>query len=395
LESQFEAARMKVAFYAGAARRMTGGPQVLASLLTHLPLPADRKLVLARAPGPISQLSTGLGCPTFIIGGLDRYGESLQAKTGARRLELLLILMDLLRFGLKLQRVLRRERPNVLWVRNIKGVVAVAAPAWLSQTPLVWDVGMEPRSTGIVRWLHEMGFRLAHFVVAEGPSVFEQAFPPSLAVRFRDKQRVIPSGLDPAKARRLERAAARTAGDGEFVMLCVGTVCRRKNQEMLLRAAEPILDRYPHVSVLVVGAETEPDYAAALKARYARRIDAGRIRFLGWRDDVPEIMGKAHVLAHVSTNEGVPYVVLEAFHSGLPVVATRAGGVPDVLIDGVSGYLVEGGDVTRLTERLIACVERPDMRARLAAGGRTVIRERYSLDRWIAGYYQLFSEVAR
>jgi glycosyltransferase involved in cell wall biosynthesis len=385
---------MKVAFYAGFGKQMTGGPQVLVSLLRHLPVPPGRKIVLARTEGPITALAMELGCPTYVLGGLERYTEFRRA-SGLRRLTLLLVPFELLRFALRIHRVLRRERPDVLWVRNIKGVVAVAGGAWLSGTPLVWDIGIEPSPTGIVGWLHALGFRLARLVVAEGENVFARSFPPSLTRRFRHKLRVLPSGLDPAKARRLEATARRSDGRDEFIILSVGTLCRRKNQGMLLEAVEPLLDRYAHLSVLIVGGEVEPGYARALRARHARSLGTGRVRFLGWRSDVPELMGSAHLLAHVSRNEGVPYVVLEAFHASLPVVATRTGGTPDVIADGESGFLVEVNDVAALRSRLTTCIEQPDIRAALAHNGHRVVQERYTIDRWIAAYQHLLEQVAR
>lgn len=374
---------------------MTGGPQTLVNFLKHLPVPAHHKLVISRAEDPITKIAADLGCRTIIIGGLKRYAESLHAKTGIARLAFLLLPLELLRSSIRIFLVLRRERPDIIWIRNIKALLPVGIAAWLSRTPLVWDIGMEKPSVGVVGWLHRLGFHMAKTVVVQGESVFCHTFPESLIQRFRHKCHVIPSGLDPALADRLERAIRRSPGQNEFVILNTGTICHRKNQEMLLEAVEPLLDTFPHVSVLFAGAETEPTYSATLRARYARLLATERVRFLGWRDDVPELMGNAHLLAHVSRNEGAPRAVLEAFHSGLPVVATRAGGTPDVIEDGKSGYLVEVDDVALLRERLVACIQQPELRARLAANGRKVVEERYNIGRWATDYEKLFSEIVQ
>lgn len=104
------------------------------------------------------------------------------------------------------------------------------------------------------------------------------------------------------------------------------------------------------------------------------------------------MLGQTHLLVHVARNEGVPRAVLEAFHASVPVIATRAGGIPDVVEDDVSGYLV---DVAMLRQHLIACIQQPELRARLAAGGRKIVEERYNIRTWLDEYKQLFSTVAR
>jgi glycosyltransferase involved in cell wall biosynthesis len=384
---------MKIAFYSSFRGSMTGGPQTLLNFLKHLPVAADHKLVISRAEDQVTEMAADIGCRTLIIGGLKRYAEPLHARTGIGRLALLLIPLELLQAGFRVFMALRREKPDLIWIRNVKTFLPVGIAALVSRTPLIWDIGMEKPSVGVVHWLHRLGFRMAAAVVVQGESVFRHTLPKALVQRFWHKCRVIPSGVDTELADRLEHGIRRSQGVDEFVILNSGTVCHRKNQEMLLEAVEPLLDMFPHVSVLLAGSESEPAYSDGLRTRYARLLATGRVRFLGWRDDMPELMGSAHLLAHMARNEGVPRAILEAFHSGLPVVATRAGGIPDVIEDGKTGYLVEVDDVPMLRERLIACIQQPELRAKLAANGRKVVKERYNLGRWLASYEKLFSEV--
>jgi glycosyltransferase involved in cell wall biosynthesis len=105
--------------------------------------------------------------------------------------------------------------------------------------------------------------------------------------------------------------------------------------------------------------------------------------FLGYQDDVAPFYAAFDVLLLPSANEGTPVSAIEALAAGKPVVATRVGGVPDVIRDGVDGHLVEAGDIDGLTDRLADLAADPEGARRMGAAGRERVLERYSVDRLI------------
>jgi glycosyltransferase involved in cell wall biosynthesis len=92
-------------------------------------------------------------------------------------------------------------------------------------------------------------------------------------------------------------------------------------------------------------------------------------------------------------NEGTPVSAIEALASGTPVVATRVGGVPDVVTDGVDGFLVEPGDTEAAAERLVELARDPELRARMGEAGRANARERYSVERLVDDVDRLYREL--
>lgn len=130
--------------------------------------------------------------------------------------------------------------------------------------------------------------------------------------------------------------------ENEKIILFVGRLDQVKGVDYLIPAAKKIVSKYNNVKFLIVG-------DGSLKAKYedeAKKFD--KIQFLGFRDDIPDLMNIADIFVLTSLSEGACNVVLEASASGLPVIATRVGEVPQIILDGETGILIDPKDVTSL-----------------------------------------------
>jgi glycosyltransferase involved in cell wall biosynthesis len=112
--------------------------------------------------------------------------------------------------------------------------------------------------------------------------------------------------------------------------------------------------------------------------------------FVGYQSDVAGYYRLFDAFVLPSVNEGTPVSAIEALASGTPVVATRVGGVPDVVTDGVDGYLVEPRDVEAAAERLAELARDPELRERLGGAGRANALERYSVERLVDDVDRLY-----
>jgi glycosyltransferase involved in cell wall biosynthesis len=115
--------------------------------------------------------------------------------------------------------------------------------------------------------------------------------------------------------------------------------------------------------------------------------------FPGYQEEVGAFFAAFDVFVLPSGNEGTPVTAIEALASGCPVVATRVGGVPDVVSDGEDGFLVTPAAVEQLAERLAELARNPDLRARMGAVGRGRMRTRYAVDRLIDDIDGLYREL--
>ena len=190
----------------------------------------------------------------------------------------------------------------------------------------------------------------------------------------------IPSGVDLARVRRAAAVARPLrAGLGlEADALLIGVASRLapvKGLTHLVEAMPEILRRCPRAHLLIAGhGEERP----ALEAQAASLGVADRVRFLGFREDVEAVIAALDVFALPSLNEGMGRVLIAAMALGVPVVATRVGGVPDVVEDGRQGLLVPPADPAALAEAIAAILGDRMRAAAMGAMGRARA-ERFSL----------------
>ncbi len=167
---------------------------------------------------------------------------------------------------------------------------------------------------------------------------------------------------------------------GSVTVLHVGRFSGEKNHEGLIQAAGILATtgKRDQFQLVLVGEGVSRSRIEAL----ARSGEAGgaRIHFAGQQSDVGRFYDNADIFVLPSHSEGSPNVVLEAMAAGLPVVATRVGGTPDMVLEGETGYLVARGDVPALAQRLGELISNGALRKRMGEAGRERVRE-FSVDK--------------
>lgn len=165
----------------------------------------------------------------------------------------------------------------------------------------------------------------------------------------------------------------------------VGRLAFGKGAHVLVEAAAQLRARWPEIQIVIVGA---PEAGNSQDASYLRRLesriaelDLGRnIRWTGFASDLGRHYARFDVLAlpSVDDGDGVPMVALEAAEWGLPVVASRAGGIPEVVREGVNGLLVPPDDARSLAETLARVLADPQLRLKLSSNARLGLDDRFS-----------------
>lgn len=193
--------------------------------------------------------------------------------------------------------------------------------------------------------------------------------------------RVIPSGIDTAHfaataERRARQRAALGIAQRESVAVAVGALAERKGHITLLRAAALLRQKGIRLRYLICG----DGPLRAVLGNEARALGvADNVQFLGFCADVADHLAAADVFVHVPLWEGLGVAVIEALAAGLPVVASRVGGIPELIEDGYSGLLVPPQKPTALATALERIVCDPPWAKMLGINGQASVRARYDV----------------
>lgn len=173
----------------------------------------------------------------------------------------------------------------------------------------------------------------------------------------------------------LPDAAADVDSRAALVVGSAGRLVPLKGFATLLEAFAALSRDRPGISLEIAGSGPEEQ---ALRQQAATLGIAGAVRFLGWCDDLGGAMQRWHLYCHPAAEEALGITVLQAMAAGLPVIASDVGGLPEVVTDGVTGYLVAPGSPAALAERMRPLLESSDLRCRIGAAARQSIRDRFS-----------------
>ena len=159
-----------------------------------------------------------------------------------------------------------------------------------------------------------------------------------------------------------------------------------------LRRSRPalpgLLARHPRARVLLLG--RGPLHEALVAEARAGGLsgataDGGPVLFPGFREDLPRLLPACDLMVHPAEMEGLGVALLQAAACGLPIVAGRAGGIPEIVVPGETGALIEPGDAATLATHLDHLLGDPAERARLGAAARARVQANFSLEAMVAG----------
>lgn len=177
-----------------------------------------------------------------------------------------------------------------------------------------------------------------------------------------------------------------TRATGRHSIATVARLVEQKGHLVLLEA----LKELPDVSLVIAG---DGPLRASLEAITREWGLDDRVLFLGEVDDVPAVLAQAEIFVLTSFNEGLPLAVLEAMAAGLPVVATRVGGTPELVTPGENGVLVDPGDPIGTRSAIRALLDDADLAARYGRRGREIALQRFTIRRMVDAVVGVYEDL--
>lgn len=249
-----------------------------------------------------------------------------------------------------------------------------------------WACGLADRiivnADAIKDWLVGQGYNAARISVVRNGLELEQYLP-----RFSAPQINAEFGIP----------------DGAKIVLMVSRINKKKGVEDLLEAARQILSKRRDVWFVIVGeiVISKSDERSASAENYRKSLSdmamrlgiADRVVFTGVRMDVPAFLAQATVSVLPSLSEGLPNTVIESMAAGVPVVATRVGGTPELIIEGETGLLIPPGDSTALARAVETLLEDPRLAERLGKAAQQRVRRNMSFDAMYRATVDIYQDV--
>ncbi len=300
--------------------------------------------------------------------------------------------LDCLRALVLLLRYFRRERPAVVHSFLFRANILARIAGYLTGVPVV--ISSVRVMGGEMKW-HQFIDRVTSFmadhVIAVSNEVKEYIVRETQIAE--PKVSTIYNGIVVESSAAFDESALMNdigLQMGDRIIITAGRLHRQKGYDLLLQALSVVLAAFPGVKLLILGAGDEEKNLKKL----ARSLELSeKVLFLGLRPDVDRLLQCCEMFVLSSRWEGFPNVLLEAMAAGKPVVATAVGGVPELVVDGVTGILVPPEDTPALADainRLLLDV----MRAKaLGAAGKERVRQGFSMDAVIAKTEALYHEL--
>jgi glycosyltransferase involved in cell wall biosynthesis len=288
---------------------------------------------------------------------------------------------QLMRYWIKLSRELRQRQITLLHCNDYRAVMLAAPAARLAGIPIVWHMhGFIPS-----RLANGVAALLANRVAAVSRGMLDYFQTPRFLAR---KFCVIHNGLETFP----EPSPAAT---GVPIVLAVGTLHPRKGYETLIRAFKQVIAQLPEAECHIIGGEFgDGSHARELRALAQSEGVAHRVRFRGYSAEAAAEMERCAILAIPSRVEAFGMVAIEAMAAGKPVVATRTGGLKDIVKHGETGFLVEEGDADGMGRCLAELLQEPARAARMGQAGRERVRREFTASKMISAFEGLYRRLS-
>jgi glycosyltransferase involved in cell wall biosynthesis len=302
--------------------------------------------------------------------------------------------------------LIRRYKPHIVHTHTSKAGALGRLAAWLARVPAiihkphghVFYGHFGPQVSRFFLVVERLLSRITDHVVALTPMEARDYL--ALRVLEAEKISIIHSGVElnrfqiNAKKRQQKKKKLGISPDS-LVVGFVGWLIPIKGVTYLVSAMAKVAEKYPKSLCVLVGkGDDKGEEEIKVREQVETAGLADKVRFLGWRPDVDEVMGCFDIFVLPSLNEGMGRVLVEAMAAGLPIVASRVGGIPDLVKDGQNGILVPPADASSLAKAISDLLADKEKRNRMAEAGKKMCHP-YSAEAMIQQINALYGKLLK
>jgi peptidoglycan/LPS O-acetylase OafA/YrhL/glycosyltransferase involved in cell wall biosynthesis len=389
--------------YVDHTAKISGGEVALFNLVRSIDRTQYTPVVVLASEGPLADRLRNAGIETHVI-PLDKNVLDVRKDTvGLLSLLRFRQLASTVTYAFRLAGWAKRRRVDLMHTNSLKADIYGALAGRIAGIPVLWHVRdnidgeyLQARTAAMFRLLARW---LPDYVVANSASTLSR-----LELGANKKGTVVYSGVsnvallhaqavhdgyNPADVSEIwtgpdadETVEPSSGRNVDLTFILVGRIASWKGQHVFIRAAADVHARYPRAKFLIVGAALfgEDEYEAQIRKLVRELALEDCVEFLGFRDDVPDLISRSDVLVHASTlGEPFGQVVVEGMAAGKPVIATNGGGLPEIVVTGETGLLVPMGDATAMADAMCLLAGDAKLRAKMGMAGTKRVAERFTI----------------
>jgi len=369
--------------------KMGGGEVSLFNLVTHLDRRKFEPIVVLAQEGELREKLSRVGVEVHVLPLDSDVGEVRKDSLVSARAVSWGQIAQIALYVWRLSRFLRARGAQIVHANSLKADVLGAFAARLAGVPIIWHV-RDRIADDYLPLTATRGFRFAcrfmpSFLIVNSRATMETLhLPPSRRARVLYNG-VVHDGLPPDEFPEVSG----TVGDDHSapVIALVGRISPWKGQDVFLQAAAEVVKEFPDARFQIIGAPLfgEEDWEHEVRALCTSLGLDASVEWLGFRRDVPALVAGCDLLVHASkTGEPFGQVVVEAMMAARPVVATRGGGIPEIVMDGETGLLVPMNDAPSMAGAIMEMLRDPQRARDMGRSGQARAHSTFTIERTAA-----------
>ena len=297
---------------------------------------------------------------------------------------------------LRLADMLRDKAPDILYVAGQAATQAVCLVAGIFANIPLKVIGFHSHNLVRRSWIKSLADKLsissAGYITCVSESqkkhlIFDKRAQP-------EKIKVIYNGVD---AKIFKPSAKPGSGcvfsipEGSLIIGTVGSLRREKGFDVMIKSIPEVMESCPQAFFIIAGSGAEK---GCLEKTASDLNVNSRILFLGQREDISELIPAFDIACSSSRTENFPLSILEYMACAKPVVATKAGGVPEMIKDGFNGITVDAESPEALAKAIICLIDNKELRKSMGANARKTVEENFTVEKMVENYKDFFREIS-
>jgi glycosyltransferase involved in cell wall biosynthesis len=304
-------------------------------------------------------------------------------------------------FVLLVAKFIHRQRIDLVHTNSLKADIIGGIAARIVGKPVLWHVRDRIETDYlppvVVRVFRRLARLIPHYVLANSRATLR-----TLHLKTR-RARAIPSGIDLTQRVGVVHDGT-VLGDpwtrshqpqNTLAIGLVGRIAKWKGQHVFLEAAAELLPKYPDARFFIIGSALfgEEEYERQIRDFVTSRRMDDQVTFTGFSNNVSQRIADLDIVVHASiTGEPFGQVIIEAMAASKPVVATDGGGVPEIVLDGETGFLVPMGNASAMATAIRRLVDNPDLRSQFGLRGRSRVEGLFTIQHTVSSVQSVYDE---